>query len=155
MNTSRSADTARTATDPTHAELATELVQACFDPPRPDAFAQYCTDGQARFIFKSFATAFPDARFEIEWVVADDGRAVVGGRIRGTHLGIWRDVPHTGRRIDVATTLFLALADGNVVAVRSLTDSLALAEQIGAVRPLGPRACQVYDGSARAPAATR
>jgi hypothetical protein len=38
----------------------------------------------------------------------------------------------------------LAVADGKVVDVSVSTDSLSIAEQIGAVEPFGPKACQVF-----------
>jgi len=61
-----------------------------------------------------------------------------------THTGSWRGVPPTGRSIDVATVSSLAVADGKVVDVSVSTDSLSIAEQIGAVEPFGPKACQVF-----------
>jgi hypothetical protein len=128
-------------------ELATRLVASCFDPPRPDAFARFCSDERARYLFSATAAAFPDARFQITWVVADSGRVAIGGRLDGTHRGAWRGVPATGRRFDIAGVVLLDVVDGVVVAMRSVTDSLALAEQLGAVEPLEPPACRRFDAA--------
>lgn len=127
-----------------HLELATALLERCWNPPRPDEFASFTSDAKSQLMFRSLATAFPDARLSVTWIVADDRRAVVGARMRGTHQGPWRDVPATGRAVDVAVTVMLAFDDGVVVDTAAVTDSLALAEQLGAVAPLGPRACEVF-----------
>jgi predicted ester cyclase len=128
-------------------ELATRLVASCFDPPRPDAFAGFCSDERACYLFTTIAEAFPDARFQVTWVVADSGRVAIGGRLDGTHLGPWRGVPATGRRFDIAGVVLLEVVGGTVVAMRTVTDSLAMAEQLAAVQPLEPPACRRYDAA--------
>jgi predicted ester cyclase len=128
-------------------EVAAELVEQCWDPPRPDVFARFTTNAKSRFIFEAFALAFPDARLEVTWLVGDDRRVAIGGRLLGTHRGPWRDVPPTGRTVDVACVFTLAIEDGVVIDTATVSDSFALAEQVGAVAPLGPRACQLFEQS--------
>jgi ketosteroid isomerase-like protein len=126
-------------------DFATEVLSSCFDPARPDEFARFCTDERGRFMFAAFADAFPDARFRVDWVVADERRVVLGGRIVATHEGDWRGVAPTGRPIDVATVSSFTVADGQAIDVAVSTDSLLIAEQIGAVEPFGPKACQLFE----------
>ena len=125
-------------------DFATEVLTSCFDPARPEEFARFCADERGRFMFAAFADAFPDAKFRVDWVVADDRRVVLAGRIVATHQGAWRGVAATGRTIDVMTVSSFAVANGQIVDVAVSTDSLSIAEQIGAVEPFGPKACQVF-----------
>ena len=111
-------------------ELATNLVRQCFDPAHPDNFALFTTDERARSSFAKFAHAFPDARFQVDWIVADASRVAVGGRISGTQLGHWRDLAPTGRRIDVACAISLLVADGTIVVLDEFSDSLAMKRQL-------------------------
>ncbi len=132
-----------TTTDATrNLMLATDFVKECWDPPRPQAFARFTTSEQAVSLFAAFAAAFPDARLEVRWTVADDRRVALGGRLCATHLGPWRDVAATGRPITVTCAMSFAIDAGAIVDVAVVNDSLAIAEQIGAVPPLGPRACE-------------
>ncbi|SRR6266567_2566866 len=45
-------------------------------------------------------TAFPDFNYEWERVHHADEAMVVEGTFRGTHLGTWRGLPATGRRVE-------------------------------------------------------
>jgi predicted ester cyclase len=142
MNLSPDADTITPRSPEGLGEFATWLVGRCFDPARPDEFDRVCSDEQARLTFAKVAQAFPDARLRLEWVVTDDRRAVLGGRLQGTHRGTWRGVPASGHRIDVAVVVVLVVVDGVVVSTQTVTDSLAMAEQLAAIVPLGPPLCQ-------------
>jgi steroid delta-isomerase-like uncharacterized protein len=125
--------------------VAERLVQACFDPVRPAEFDRFTADERARFIFAAFGEAFPDARLRVDSMTADERRVVVGGSMEGTHLGPWRGVAASGRRVDVMVVATLTFEDGRITGISVVTDSLALAEQIGVVEPLAPKACQLYD----------
>ncbi len=138
-------NTADTTTDITtrNLDLVTALVMECWDPVSPGAFARFTSEQPLVDTFTAVAQTFPDARLQVAWTVADDRRAAIGGRFHATHLGTWRGVDATGLAIDVACTLSFTIADGVVVDMTSLTDSLALAEQIGVVAPFGPRPCEL------------
>ena len=136
--------TAGTAAAQANLDFANEILAGCFDPARPDEFARYCTDERGRFMFAAFASAFPDARFHVDWMVADGRRVVLSGRTRATHGGTWRGVQATGRQVDVATVTSIVVNDGRVADLSVVTDSLSLAEQVGAVEPFLPPACRVF-----------
>jgi hypothetical protein len=136
-------------------ELARELVAACFDPPRPDEFARFCIDERGRFVFASFAAAFPDARLYVEWTVAAPDRVVIGGRMAATHSGAWRGIAASGKHVGVATVASLGIAAGRVVDVSIVSDSLSIAEQIGAVAPFAPPACRHFGPAGTADTAGR
>lgn len=93
--------------------------------------------------FHAFSRAFPDARLDVEWIAADADSVVIGGHISATHGGPWRNVAATRRRVVFATTLRLELHGDKVTDLRTVMDTLAVAEQIGAVQALGPPACRL------------
>ncbi len=123
--------------------LVDRLLTDCFAPVRPGAFAAFTSDVRALAIYGGLVAAFPDARFTPQWRVVDGSRAALGGLMTGTHLGPWRDVEPTGRPIEVLGTLMFECADGQVVDIMVVPDTLAVAEQVGVMPRLGPKACEL------------
>lgn len=124
--------------------LATEFLATCLDPVRPGAIDRLSTEPKVRAIYAAAAAAIPDARFTPLWRVVQDTRAVFGGLVRGTHDGTFRDVPATGRPLEFLATVMIACAGEEIVDLMVVTDSLAMAEQIGLLAPLGPKACEPF-----------
>lgn len=58
--------------------------------------------------------AFPDFRFEPTRVSPTPDAVLVEGRFKGTHQGIWRGVPGTGRRVDFPMCLIFEF-EGDVL----------------------------------------
>jgi predicted ester cyclase len=125
----------------------TKLVQAfvrscmCSTPTRP--VTDFTSDPKTLAMHAGVRAAFPDAAFELAWCVVEGNRAALGGRMRGTHLGVWRGIPATGRSIDVMATITLVCEGGRIVDMSSVNDSFELAVQLGIVDQLGPKACQL------------
>lgn len=133
--------------------LIDRLLADCFAPVHPGAIEAFTSVVRALAIYEGIVLAFPDARFTPQWRVVEGGRAALGGIMTGTHLGTWRGVEPTSRRIEVLGTLMVECADGQVVDLMVVPDTLAVAEQIGVVPQLGPKACELVDEkSAAAPA---
>lgn len=131
------------------AELVDRLLADCFQPVSPRSIDRYSDSPRVRGIYAAVAEAFPDATFTPLWSVAGQDRVVVGGITRATHRGTWRDVAATGRTIEVLATVMFETSDGGVVDLMVVTDSLAIAEQLGVVQPLGPKACELLPGGTR------
>jgi ketosteroid isomerase-like protein len=98
---------------------------------------------RVRAILGGFASAFPGARFEITSATVDDERVVFAGRFSGTHDGPWRGISATGRHVRAAFMISLRCADGEILDVTTVADSLAIAQQLGVAPPLGPKACEL------------
>lgn len=133
----------RPATRSDVADLVDELVRDCLDTVSPGSMDRYTEDPRVRAMYASIVEAFPDARFSSLWRVVEGRRAALGGVVTGTHLGPWRDVPATGRRIEVLATVMVEVAEDTVADLMIVTDTLAMAEQLGLLDPLGPKACEV------------
>jgi steroid delta-isomerase-like uncharacterized protein len=76
-------------------------------------------------------SAFPDLRFTVEEMVAEGD--TVAGRVtmRGTHQGLFHDIPPTGRSVQQAVIVFVRFRDGKAIEHRSVRDDLGLMQQLG------------------------
>jgi steroid delta-isomerase-like uncharacterized protein len=92
--------------------------------------------------FRNLFAAFPDWRFEVEEVIADERRAAVKWRATATFDGSaqFEGFDPTGDRIELRGVDVLALDDGQIVALDAYSNSMELARQIGAMPPQGSRA---------------
>lgn len=89
--------------------------------------------GRARYLasVRLTHTGFSDYQEAIEFIVADDEKAVSYARITGTHDGDLMGLPPTGRKIDVHSIGILRFADGQVVERWGIGDSLTQMQQLG------------------------
>ena len=81
-------------------------------------------------------TAFPDVRFEVHHLLAEDDLVACRSTMTGTHLGRLDLVPPgiepTGRSVRVAHMHFFRYADGRVTDLWHLWDTPGLLRQLGA-----------------------
>jgi steroid delta-isomerase-like uncharacterized protein len=87
-------------------------------------------DGQKK-IAADFRAAFPDLRFEIELLIADDQYVVGRWTASGTNLGPWGTLEPTGRAVTFSAANIFRFEDGKVVELWNHRDDLGLMEQLG------------------------
>lgn len=75
--------------------------------------------------------AFPDLRFEVEAVVAEEGRASLLWTAHATHAGPLMGVPPTGRAVAFRGASFLTLRDGRIARAIYVWDLAGLLRQLG------------------------
>lgn len=80
------------------------------------------------------ATGFPDATFQVEWLLAEGDMVAGWTWLQGTHLGEWRGLAPTGRRISARGSLTVKIAGGKVVDFWVCADWLRMFDQLGALR---------------------
>jgi steroid delta-isomerase-like uncharacterized protein len=78
----------------------------------------------------TFFNAFPDIKFSIEDIVAEEDMVALRIRWQGTHRGIFMGVPPSGKNIDVTNAIFVKIAKGKWVEFWNVTDA-SLILQIG------------------------
>ncbi len=132
--------------------IAADFLATCLQPVRPGAIDRFSTELKVRAIYAAAAEAIPDGHFTPLWRVVEGNRAVFGGTVHGTHDGSFRDVPPTGRPVEFLAVVMIECADDTIVDLSVVTDSLAMAEQIGLLAPLGPKACEPFKQLAPTPA---
>lgn len=88
-------------------------------------------DGVRRY-YLGFWEAFPDARLAAEDMIETGDKVVVRFTMTGTHLGTILGVAGTGRAVRLNGMTILRFEGERCVERWSITDTLALAAQIGA-----------------------
>jgi predicted ester cyclase len=99
--------------------------------------------------FRDFFAAVPDLRFEVEEVVADESRAAVRWRARGTFDGTAQleGFDPNGAEIELVGIDLLTIEDGKLVDNQAYTNGMELARQLGAMPPQGSRAEKAMAGA--------
>lgn len=87
-------------------------------------------DGAKKF-FKSFTTAFPDAKFEVTKALAIGDYAIVETTLKGTHKGALGSIQPTKKPIAVHLVDVFKIKDGKVARAWTYQNSLEMQQQLG------------------------
>jgi predicted ester cyclase len=86
-----------------------------------------------------FRAAFPDLLCTVEDEIVQGDKFAVRWSIRGTHQGMFLGNPPTGKQVDVQGFIFGRTENGRIIEDWTLTDQLAILQQLGIVPPSGRR----------------
>jgi len=75
--------------------------------------------------------AFPDFHYDVEQLHHADTAIIVEGTFRGTHLGTWRGLPATGRKVEVSMLLVFRFEGEDMVCERVFFDLHTVLRQLG------------------------
>ena len=89
-------------------------------------------EGHKQFM-SSATAAFSERHNALETVVAEGDTVMVWLTQYVTHSGPWRNIPATNKRVSYRGVECFRLAQGKVVELRFLFDTLTLLQQIGAI----------------------
>jgi len=78
-------------------------------------------------------TAFPDARFTVEDMIAEGDKMVARYTLHGSHQGNFMGIPPTGKQITVTGIEIFHFANGKVVEEWVNGDDLGLLQQLGVI----------------------
>jgi steroid delta-isomerase-like uncharacterized protein len=95
-----------------------ERIDEIFSPGfRSTEMPSSLPDGPAgvRRFYETLRLAFPDLTYVVEDLVAEGQKVVVRWRWQGTHLGAFRGIPATGRKVDLTGIAIYRVVDGQVV----------------------------------------
>jgi steroid delta-isomerase-like uncharacterized protein len=96
-----------------------------------------------REAFSRLRTAFPDARWTVEEMLADGDRVILRGSFKGTHEGPFFNVPPTGRVVRYPILAIYRIEDGKIAEDWHMFHSIGLwQELLPEVRELIDRATQ-------------
>ena len=76
--------------------------------------------------------AFPDLEVKVEEMLGEGDKVVTRARVRGTHLGPFRGIPATGKKVEWSVIAIDRVVDGKRVEGWSQHDIVGLLEQLGA-----------------------
>ena len=83
--------------------------------------------------FMAFATAVPDAQFDIEDVIAEGDKVVTRYTVKGTQTGALQGIPPTGKKFSMKGIDIFRVVDGKVVEHWDAVDQLGMLQQLGAI----------------------
>jgi predicted ester cyclase len=92
-------------------------------PTGPRAFRQY---------YAAIRAAVPDARYEVDDLIAEGDRVVVRWRLLGTHEGSFQGIAPTGRPIELKGIAIYRVDGGKLMERWVVSDLHGLLEGIGA-----------------------
>jgi steroid delta-isomerase-like uncharacterized protein len=112
--------------------LADEIVSPQFTshdwpeggPTGPKAFRNY---------YSAIRSALPDARYEVDDLIAEDDKVVVRWRLLGTHSGAFRGLAPSGRPITLKGIAIYRVAAGKLMERWVVSDLYSALEEIGAL----------------------
>jgi steroid delta-isomerase-like uncharacterized protein len=78
--------------------------------------------------------AFPDFRFDVEWMHHADDAIVVEGSFCGTQNGTWRGLPATGRKVDFPMLIVFRFEGEAMMGERLFFDLGTALRQLGVAR---------------------
>ena len=80
-------------------------------------------------------SGFPDLKFTVEQMFADQDRVISQLAMEGTHTGHWMGIPPTGKRINIRMVTIHRIKKRKIVEDWVLVESLGLLQQLGALPP--------------------
>ena len=84
-------------------------------------------------VINMMRSGFPDIQWTLEDMIAEGDKVAAHFIMRGTHKGLFFNVPPTGKPIAVQAMNFYRFADGQIIEEYGQPDMLGLLQQIGAV----------------------
>jgi len=92
----------------------------------PKAFRDY---------YSAIRSALPDARYEVDDLIAEGDRVVVRWRLLGTHKGAFRGIAPTGRPLALKGIAIYRVDGGKLMERWVVSDLYSVLEEIGALPP--------------------
>jgi predicted ester cyclase len=86
--------------------------------------------GELALIIDRWREGFPDLQFSVEDLIEQGDRVAVRARLQGTHLGPWRDLPASGRRMDIDVALFFSWEQDQIVEIWEVDDAVRRDQQL-------------------------
>jgi len=81
----------------------------------------------------SVVSAFPDARYECDDIVAEGDKVVGRYHFTGTHKGEFLGIPPTGSKVKVEGICIFKIRDARLVDMWVVNDMLGMMQQLGAI----------------------
>ncbi len=89
--------------------------------------------------FGAVLAAYPDLQMSVEHMIAEGETVAARTTFRGTHTGDSPafGIPPTGKQVVVPMITYSTFAEGKLVEIWNLVDSLGMLQQLGVIPPLG------------------
>lgn len=87
-------------------------------------------EGTLQF-FKALRESFPDARMNVDDMIAEGEKVSVRATMSGTHRGEFMGIAATGKRVNVPLSDYMRLENGKLVEHWGVMDNGAMMQQLG------------------------
>jgi steroid delta-isomerase-like uncharacterized protein len=84
-----------------------------------------------RGVVSAWRSAFPDLHFTLEDLVVEGDKVVTRWTCCGTHLGVFRGIAPTGKRVTFTGMTLYRIAQGKIVEQWTVEDGVSLYQQLG------------------------
>lgn len=84
-----------------------------------------------------FFAGYPDLRFSVEDIIAEEDKVVACWTFSGTHKGEYLGIPATNKKVSVDGITIHHIAKGKIMDSYSNWDALGMMQQLGVVPALG------------------
>jgi len=78
-------------------------------------------------------SAFPDSRFPVDDVIAEDDKVAVRHRFLGTHQDEFQGIPATGKTVEAGAIVIFRIDNGTIVEAWLNADFMGMMQQLGLV----------------------
>jgi steroid delta-isomerase-like uncharacterized protein len=112
--------------------VADEIVSATYINHNPVPGETPGREGLKAYV-SNLRIAFPDIRFTIEDLLADEDKVITRWSARGTHKGEFAGIPATGRSGYITAINIHRIQDGQIQEGWLNWDALGLMQQLGAI----------------------
>jgi len=79
----------------------------------------------------SLVQSFPDIRWSVQELIAEDDKVMVKWEIQGTHIGQFQHIAPTGKKVSGTGMGIYTFKDGKVVSTQVQTDRLGFLQELG------------------------
>jgi steroid delta-isomerase-like uncharacterized protein len=87
-------------------------------------------DGLKQF-FTMMRTAFPDLKFDVEFMLSDGDKVAAYITMSGTQKGEFMGMPASGKKFTIKTIDIVRIVDGRAVEHWGVTDAMTMMQQLG------------------------
>lgn len=106
-----------------------------YDPGRPPSIGREAQKQRSLGLL----SGFPDVRFAIEDLIAEDDKVAARWIMQATHTGSFQGIAPPGKQVAMQGITVYRLTNGQISEARSELDQLGLLQQLGAI-PMPPAA---------------
>jgi steroid delta-isomerase-like uncharacterized protein len=128
----------RMSPDENRAFVRRYLTAISGEPKTDSLLSEYVSDPELRRFIRAFEAGFPRYELQVEDMIAEGDKVVVRATFRGTHQGEIRGVPATGKLVTFPVIIIYQVEGGKILRHWLASDTLSLAQQIGAVAAAEP-----------------
>ncbi len=95
------------------------------------SFGERRGQGDTVDLFQSLITSLPDMHLDIQDIIATEDRVALRYTFSGTHLGEYRGIPATGKKLEISAMHFYRFEGDKIAEQWVLTDVAGIYNQMG------------------------